>query len=188
MARPLLVLAVLLACIATGCGNDRTRPPETQAPDPPAGERTDRYPKAGVTYTAPVNWPQLQPQGLRVGGIQSKRATLAIWRYPRSEPLPDTDAKLKEVERLLIERVKQRDPTFALERSTRRRRGGARAIELVGRQTAAGLPYGVRSSHVFFAGHEIVFDAYAPPEHFERVDETVFVPLLESLKLKKARP
>ena len=185
MARPLLLLAALLACVPAGCGNERTKPPETQAPDPPAGERTDRYPKAGITFRAPANWPQLQEQGLRVGGIQSKRATLAIWRYPRAEPLPDTDAELKEVERLLIERVKRRDPAFTLTKSTRLRRGGARAIELVGRQTAAGLPYGVRSSHVFFADHEIVFDGYAPPQFFERVDETVFVPLLESLKLRR---
>ena len=188
MARPLLVLAVLLACIVAGCGNDRTKPPETQVPDPPAGERVDRYPKAGITFTAPANWPQLQEQGLRIGGIQSKRATVAIWRYPRTEPLPKSEVELKEVERLLIERVKRRDPTFKLTRSTRRRRGGARAIELVGTQTAAGLPYGVRSSHVFFADHEIVFDAYVPPQFFARVDETVFVPLLESLKLKRPRP
>lgn len=185
MARPLLVLAVLLACIGAGCGNDRTKPPDTQVPDAPAGERTDRYPEAGITFTAPANWPQLGAQGLRVGGIQSKRATLAIWRYPRAEPLPDTDAELKEVERLLIERVKRRDPTFTLKASRRIERGGARTIELVGRQTAAGLPYGVRSSHVFFADHEIVLDGYAPPEHFDRVDETVFVPLLRSLKLRR---
>ncbi len=184
MARPLFVLAIMLACLAAGCGNDRTRPPDTQVPDPPAGAREDSYPQAGIRLTAPANWPQLQAEGQRVGGIHSKRATLAIWHYPRTEPLPDSDAELQEVERLLIERVKRRDPTFALRDSTRRRRGGARAIELVGRQTAAGLPYGVRSSHVFHAGREIVFDGYAPPEHFGRVDETVFVPLLESLTLR----
>lgn len=185
MARPLLALAVLFACVAAGCGNARTDPPETQVPDPPQGERVDRYPAAGITYTAPGNWPQIQPQGLRVGGIQNKRATLAIWRYGRSEPLPDTDAELREVERLLIDRVELRDPTFELEKSTRLRRGGARAVELVGRQTVAGLPYGVRSSHVYFAGNEIVFDGYAPPEHFARVDATVFVPVLESLRLTR---
>lgn len=182
MVRPLLVvLAVLLA----GCGNERTRPPETAVPDPPQGERVDRYPQAGISYTAPANWPQITPQGLRVGGIQNKRATMAIWRYARSEPLPDSSAELQEVERLLIERVKRRDPSFELRESRRRRRGGARAIELVGRQTAAGLPYGVRSAHVFFAGHEIVFDGYAPPEHFARVDSGVFVPLLDSLELTR---
>jgi hypothetical protein len=185
MARPLRVLAVLLACLATGCGNDRTKPPETQKPDPPQGERVDRYPKAGIRFTAPFNWPQLQEQGLRVGGLQSKRATLAIWRYARSEPLPQSDAELKEAERLLIERVKRRDPTFKLKESKRLKRGGARAVELLGRQTAAGLPYEVRSSHVFFARHEIVFDGYAPPEFFLAVDRAVFVPVLESLRLSK---
>jgi hypothetical protein len=185
MSRPLLVLAVLLAWLAAGCGNDRTQPPDTQVPDPPQGERVDRYPKAGIRITAPVNWSQLQAQGLRVGGIQSKRATLAIWRYARSERLPETDAELKEVERLLIERVKTRDPAFQLEQSRRLRRGGARAIELVGRQTAAGQPNGTRSTHVFHDGHEIVLDGYAPPEHFARVDAAVFLPVLESLELTK---
>lgn len=185
MVRPLLVLAALLACIAQGCGNDRTKPPETQVPDAPQGERVDRYPKAGIRLTAPANWPQLQAQGLRIGGLQSRRATLAIWRYARSEPLPRGDAELERVEQLLVERVKRRDPTFQLRESKRVRRGGAPAIELVGRQTIAGLPYGVRSSHVFFAGHEIVLDGYAPPEHFARVDRTVFVPVLESLRLTR---
>jgi hypothetical protein len=184
MARPLLVLAVSLACAnAAGCGNERAKVPDTQSPDAPRGERVDRYAKAGIRFTAPGNWPQIAPQGLRVGGIQSKRATLAIWRYARTEPLPKSEAELKRVETLLVERVKQRDPSFTLKESRRRRRGGARAIELVGRQTAAGLPFGVRSSHIYIAGHEIVFDAYAPPEHFDRVDETVFVPVLDSLKL-----
>lgn len=185
MARPLLVLAVLLACIGAGCGNDRTEPPETQVPESPAGHRTDEYPEAGISFRAPANWTTIARQGSRLGGIQNKRATLAIWRYPRSEPLPRTAAELKEVEQLLIERVKRRDPTFTLESSTRLKRGGARAIELVGRQTVAGLPYQVRSSHVFFDNHEIVFDGFAPPEHFDRVDRTVFVPVLESLELER---
>jgi hypothetical protein len=87
------------------------------------------------------------------------------------------------VERLLVERVKRSAPTFTLRESVRRRRGGARAIELVGRQTANGVPHGVRSSHVFFAGHELVFDGFAPAADFDRVDATVFVPVLDSLEL-----
>jgi hypothetical protein len=183
MARPLL--AVLAALFVAGCGNDRTPPPETQSPDAPKGTRVVKLTKAGVRFTAPFNWPDLQEQGLRAGGIQNKRATVAVWRYVRAEPLPATNVELGEVARLLVERVKKRDPTFVLKESRTRRRGGARAIELVGRQTAAGLPYGVRSSHIFFDGAEIVVDAFAPPEFFPRVDSSVFVPLLDSLKLSR---
>lgn len=183
MRRPLLALAAAL--LAAGCGNERTPAPESQLPDPPQGTRVVRLKDAGISFTAPFNWPDYVGQGLRVGGIQNKRATVAIWRYPRSEPLPDTRSELREVERLLIERVKRRDPGFELDKSRVRRRGGAPAIELVGRQTVAGLPYGVRSSHIFFDGHEIVVDAFSPPEYFDHLDRVVFVPLLESLKLSR---
>jgi hypothetical protein len=179
--RPLLAIA--LAAAFTGCGNDITRPPETRVPDPPRGTREVKL--DGIRFTAPFNWPDLQPEGQRIGGIQNKLATVAIWRYPRSETLPKTRAALKEVRDLLIERVKQRDTTFDLRSSELTRRGGARAIELVGRQTMAGLPYEVRSSHIFHDGAEIVVDAFSPPQYFERLDETVFVPLLDSLELRR---
>jgi hypothetical protein len=146
-----------------------------------------RLPKAGIRFTAPFNWPDLTPTGTMVGGIRNKRATVAVWRYPRSEPLPATRKALEEVEKLLMERVKRRDPTFQATGTSFPRRDGARSIELVGRQTIAGLPFGVRSAHIFAEGAEIVFDAYAPPEHFERVDRTVFQPLLESLRLSRPR-
>jgi hypothetical protein len=175
-------LLLLLAALA-GCGNDVTPPPETQAPDPPRGTREVELDKAGVGFIAPFNWPDLDAQGLRVGGIQNKRATVAVWRYERIEPLPASRAQLERAEDRLIERVEQRDPSFELRNATNPRRDGARSIELVGRQTIAGLAYGVRSAHVFHDGAEIVVDAYAPAEHFERVDATVFRPLLDSLEL-----
>ena len=176
-----------LAALGAGCGNERTPVPDVVTPDPPRGTRVVEIRAAGVRFSAPFNWPDLQPQGQRVGGIQNKRATLAVWRYPRTEPLPRTAAELREARRLLIERVKRRDPTFVLRSSRTLRRGGARTIELVGRQTVAGLPFEVRSAHVFHAGAEIVVDAFAPPEHFARVDRTVFAPLLDTLKLSEPR-
>lgn len=179
--RPLTLAA--LALLLAGCGNDVTRPPETRVPDPPRGTREVRIQGTGIRFTAPFNWPDLQAQGLRVGGIQNKLATVAIWRYRRSEPLPDTRAELEEVRGLLIERVKRRDRNFDLRRAEVRRRGGAHAIELSGRQDMAGSHRGVRSSHIFHEGAEIVIDAYAPPEFFDAVDRYVFLPLLRSLKL-----
>ena len=176
-------LATLCAALLAGCGNDPTPVPDVATPRAPEGERTVRLKAAGVRFEAPVNWSDLPARGRRAGGIQSNRATLAVWRYERSEPLPESRAQLERVQELLVERVRQRDPGFELEETSYDRRGGARTIELVGRQTIAGLPFGVRSAHLFSDGEELVVDAYAPPEHFERVDRTVFRPLLRSLKL-----
>ena len=181
MRRPLLIV---LALLATGCGNSRTRPPEVRTPVQPEGSRPVRLAAGEIRFTAPVNWNDITPMGQRVGGIQSRRALVAVWRYERSEPLPETEDQLERVAGLLVDRVKQRDPTFTLSDRTVTRRGGARAIELRGRQTIAGQPREVRSAHVFHDGAEIVLDAYAPPEDFARVDASVFRPLLESLRLR----
>ena len=118
-----------------------------------------------------------------MGGIRSKTATLAVWRYPRTEPLPKTQPELERVRDLLVERVKARDPKFQLQSTSLDDRAGAKAIEIVGRQTIAGLPFGVRSTHLFTNGSEVVLDAYAPPEDFPRVDKTVFVPVLDTVKV-----
>ena len=180
-----VALVFVCALLLAACGNEPTPAPDTRIPDPPRGTREVTVKGTGIRFTAPFNWPDLEGQGLRVGGIQNKRATLAIWRYPRSEPLPASDGAVGEAQKRLMDRVRRRDPRFEVRSSTVARRGGARAIEVVGRQTIGGLPFGVRSSHIFHAGDEIVVDAYAPPEDFDRVDRTVFEPLLDSLRLSR---
>jgi hypothetical protein len=175
----------MLAALAVGgCGNARATVPDTTTPELPQGTKVTRIERAGVRFTAPANWPGLTPAGRLAGGIQSRTATVAVWRYPRSEPLPADDAALREVRGLLEARVRHRDPTFRLRSSRLVHRGGARGIELVGTQTIAGRPVGVRSSHVFSRGAELVIDAYAPPAQFARLDAAVFRPLLRSLKLR----
>ena len=150
MLRTALALA---AVVLAGCGNDVTRPPDISNPDAPAGTREIKLRAAGVTFTAPFNWPDLQAlDPSMIYGIQNKRATVAIWRYPRSEPLPGDRKALEEVQGLLVERVKRRDPTFELDKATYPRRDGERSIELLGRQTIAGLPFRVRSAHIFAFG------------------------------------
>lgn len=180
--RRLAGILCLTAAVA-GCGNARTQAPDIQHADAPAGERGVEYGSAGVTFTAPKNWQDLPASGPLVGGVRSKTATVAVWRYPRSEPLPEGKTALEEARGLLEARVKQRNPTFQVRESAVRRRGGAPAIELLGSQTVAGLPVDVRSAHVFKAGAEVIVDAYAPPGDFARVDATVFEPLLRSLEV-----
>jgi hypothetical protein len=185
--RPALVLT-LIAAAAAGCGNERTPAPDVVTPDAPRGTRVVHLDAAGVRFNAPLNWRDLPARGRRAGGIQSKTATVAVWVYPRTEPLPSTKAALEEVKRLLVDRLRRRDPRFELRGSTIGRRGGANAIEVLGRQTIAGLPFGVRSAHLYARRTEVVVDAYAPPESFDRLDAGVFVPLLGSLKLKLPQP
>ena len=173
---------VLLALV--GCGRERSRPPDVRTPEPPQGERTITLDDVGLRFRAPVNWGELEAVPPLVGGVQSNSAMVAIWRYPRTEQLPESRGALRRAEERLIERVKQRDPTFALRSSELIEIDDARAIELLGRQTIAGLPFDVRSVHVFSDGTELVVDAYAPADLFERVDDAVFAPLVDSLALE----
>lgn len=180
----LLAAAVAVALPVAGCGNERTPVPEVAAPEPPRGQRAVDLPQDGIAYRAPGNWRDVPRADPLVGGVRSRSATLAIWRYPRTQPLPDTTPKLRRVRDLLIERVRARDPSFELARSRLTRRGGARAIELTGTQSVAGRRVQVRSAHVFGEGAEVVLDAYAPPGAFAEVDRTVFEPLLSSFELR----
>lgn len=174
---------LIAAAVLAGCGNARTQPPDIEHPDPPFRSRAVDYGEAGVAFTAPGNWQELPADGPLIGGIRNKTATVAVWRYPRAEPLPRDRLALKQVKGLLEARIVQRNPTFRVRSSRLRRRDGAAGIELVGSQTIAGLPYDVRSSHLFKAGAEVVVDAYAPPSDFRRVNRTVFGPLLRSLEV-----
>jgi hypothetical protein len=175
---------LLAAAIIAGCGTSRTTVPDVRTPDAPQGARAVRLGHAGVRFRAPVNWADLPGQGARAGGIQSRTATVAVWRYPRSEPLPATAAALDAARARLIERIKQRDGSFQVQGDRSLRLAGARAIEVTGRATIAGLPFRVRSTHLFKRGAEVVVDAYASPADFDRVDATVFRPLLQSLRLR----
>ncbi|HEX8104166.1 MAG TPA: hypothetical protein VF533_16225, partial [Solirubrobacteraceae bacterium] len=171
---------------AAACGNARTPVPDVRAPQAPRGERSVDLPAAGVHFAAPANWNGIRPEGPLVGGIESRRATLAVWRYPRTEPLPRTRAELRRVRDLLIERVRLRDPTFELAHSRLARRAQAPAVELTGAQAILGRRVRVRSAHVFRDGVEVVVDAYAPPRDFDRLDRAVFLPALRSLRVGPA--
>jgi len=176
------VLFIALSGALAGCGNSRTPVPDVATPDAPQGARDVRL--KGVRFKAPVNWADLQPQGARTGGIQSKTATMAIWRYPRTEPLPAGRQALEEVRGLLVGRIKQRDASFVVTNERSTRLAGARAIVVTGKASIAGLPFRIRSTHLFKDGTETVVDAYARPQDFERVDTTVFKPVLSTLRLR----
>lgn len=180
MRRPAIVLAVL---VLSGCGTRRTRPPDVQHAAAPRGTVTRTA--GGLRYTGPSNWQPLAPDGSLIGGAVSNTATVAIWRYPRTEPLPADTRALEQAKTLLLDSVRRRNPGFTLRRAEATRVDGARAIALTGSQSVAGFAYSVRSTHVFSGDAEIVVDAYAPTPDFARVDRQVFRPLVASLRVKR---
>ena len=178
-----LLVITLAAALAAGCGEERTPPPDVRHPEPPAdGTKRVRLP-AGLTFEAPGNWPELQVAPPLEGGVSSRSAIVALWRYPRTEPLPAGERQLERARERLLERIQLRNPTFVVRSSELVEVDGAPGVELTGRQTIGGLTYDVRSAHFFKDGTEVVVDAYAFPADFPEVDREVFAPLIDSLTI-----
>ena len=177
-------LAVMLAGSLTlaGCGRERIEPPDTVRPASPVGTAEEAYPKDGLFLERPGNWPFRAGRAPLVASTSNGTATVALWRYLRSEPLP-TEDQLATAQDSLEQAVKARDGSFDLERSTRIEVDGARGIELRGTETNAGRKRKVRSLHVYAKQAEVVLDAYAAPEDFDRVDREVFDPIATSLRI-----
>jgi len=182
-------LTCLAACVLlAGCGNERTPPPDIGVIRAPGGFRTVQFPRAGLSLDAPRKWLQSAGDGHRVATLSAGEGQIAIWRYPRSEPLPQTRAQLHATRKSLIAQVKARDPTFDLMSSRLVLRRGLRAVELVGVGTLQGVRRSIRSLHAYGHKAELVVDAFAPTKDFPRVDEQTFRPVLRSTKLRAARP
>jgi hypothetical protein len=178
---------VLIAATAllAGCGNDRTPAPDVKTPGPPIGTTPARYPQHGIAFTAPGGWRLGRGEAPLVATAQTGQATIAVWRYPRSEPLPRSTAHLRAARDALVSAAKARDATFEAIKTAVTRVAGAPAVQVRATETIDGQPRTVRSTHVYKQGAEIVVDAYAPEKHFRRVDAQVFRPLLRSLRITK---
>jgi hypothetical protein len=184
-ARPLtaaLALAGLaLAALLAGCGNSRSAAPDLTTPHPPRGMVTRTL--HGVRFRAPADWtlrPGVAPQ---LAQVASGRAVVALWRYPRKAPLPVGSAQLAQARTQLIKVVRRRQHSIHLRHTRIFRVHGMPAVELIADEHVAGQPRRVRSTHIYAQGIELVVDAYAPPKDFTRVDDAVFVPLTESVRI-----
>jgi len=180
-----------LTCLATavllsGCGNDRTAPRDIGVIQAPGGFYTVRL--SGASLKAPAKWLNTPGEGRRLATFSAGAAQIAIWRYPRTEPLPETRDQLHATRKALTAQVQARDPTFKLTSSRLIRRPGLRAVELVGVGTAQGVQRSIRSLHAYGHKAEVVVDAFAPTKDFPRVDEQTFRPVLRSPKLMAPRP
>lgn len=178
----------MAALLAAGCGNDRTAPPDVATPAPPGIVRAVKLPEGGLRLRVPSNWNLDQNAGGgRIAVLSSSRAAVAIWRYPRQEPLPSDTAGLGRARDALIEYVRERDRSFDASNSRVMKVAKRPAIQLLGTESIGGVRMRVRSTHIFDRGAELVVDAYAPPDQFPTVDQVVFDPLLRSLRLTRPR-
>lgn len=187
--RPALAIlaATFTVLAATGCGRERLPAPDVREPVVTRAVAEREFPREGLRLSLPVPWSVARGQRPLVVQSTSGTAAMAVWRYPRSEPLPDTDAELAAAREALLRAVRQRDKNYR-EISTRRVDiDGEPALELVGDQRIAGNRRRVRSTHVFAHGGEIVVDQFAEPADFERLDEAVFEPFMGALRLRAPR-
>jgi len=184
MRRTLAVAALTVFALA-GCGTKPPPRPDTSTPGPPLGFNHTDFGASGLVIDVPGGWRRDDGAAPLVATLQAGSATIALWRYPRAEPLPTTHAALSTAKGALVAAIVQRDPTFTVARTKLLHVGGKRAIQVIGTGRLAGQPRTIRSTHVYSHGAEIVVDQYAPADVFARVDRETFVPVLRSLRVGK---
>jgi hypothetical protein len=170
-----------------GCGNDQTPPPDIGRIPAPAAFRDAIFAEQGVFFRAPTNWRIVPGDAPQVATVAVGNAQIGVWRYPRSEPLPETRDQLEAARQALVAQVRSRDPTFRLASSRLVMKPGLRGVLLVGSATNQGQRRRMRSLHAYGRGAEVVVDAFAPPKQFPRVDGQTFAPVARSLKLRMPR-
>jgi hypothetical protein len=181
-----LLVAVLV--LLAGCGNSRTPVPDALSPLTPHAFRTLRFPGARVRLRAPTDWFVDRGRGSLIATVASGPAVVALWRFPRTSPLPADASALASARRSLLVQARRRDPRFALIRSSLASVDGVPAVELDAFEHLGGQLRRVRSTHLFDADAELVLDEYAPPGVFHAVDHAVFSPLKRSLRVLPAPP
>lgn len=174
----LALAATTVVALAAGCGDDSSSS-ATTAGSPPSGD----YPAAGISFTPPKGYSVAAGKGRLVATVQAGQATVAIWRYPRKEALPKGEDELKAARDALVKAAEKADDTFEVIKTAPTEIAGQPAVQIRARETIAGKPRTVRSSHLYAYGAEIVVDAYAEHDRFRQVDAEVFRPLLRSLKV-----
>ncbi|HWI74245.1 MAG TPA: hypothetical protein VNT55_19955 [Baekduia sp.] len=170
-------MAAMVVAALAGCGSDSSDTTTTSAAD--AG----RFPSQGLTFTPPADWSVDAGTGHLVATAQAGQATVAVWRYPRTETLPKSKVELQAARDALVKASKKRDVTFEQIKTAATQIAGQPAVQIRAREHIAGQPRTVRSTHIYAHGAEYVIDAYADADSFRAIDAQVFRPLLRSLRV-----
>jgi hypothetical protein len=170
-----LTAAALVAALA-GCGGGSSSDTATTS-----AQATGAFPKAGIAFTPPPSWSVAAGHGRLVATAQAGQATVAVWRYPRTETLPTSKLELQAARDALLTASTRRDATFEKIKTAATTIAGQPAVQIRARERIAGQPRTVRSTHIYAHGAEYVIDAYADADSFRQVDAKVFRPLLRSL-------
>jgi hypothetical protein len=180
-----LSLICAASVLAAGCGNQQSDPPDVTTPVRPVGSAPAFFDAQGVRIDVPGGWKVRSADSPPlVATVQSGTASVAVWRYPRTEKLPRTKAQLAQARDLLLAAARARDATFKQGNVAIRKSRGHPAIEVRGTETVSGQARTVRSLHVYAFGAEVVVDAFAPADVFARVDREAFRPLLRSVRVR----
>lgn len=188
MRRKHLIPLAAVAAVMAGCGNDVTRPADLDRVAAPGPFEDSRFAEAGVFVRTPSKWRSQAARSPQIVSISSGAAQVAIWRFPRTEPLPETKAQLESARDELVRAVKRRDKGFDVQSTRIVIKPGLRAVEIVGIGTTQGEKRRVRSLHAYGKKGEVLVDALAPVDQFERVDKETFGPLARSLRLSRPKP
>lgn len=181
------IALVSVGALLAGCGNDRTPVPDLSLVPAPKAFREAFFDEQGVRFRAPTNWRVVPGTDPQVATVAIGTAQVAVWRYPRTEPLPETRAQLNAARDALVAQIESRDPTFKLTSTRLVLKPGIRAVEVVGtgaNLTNQSVQRSMRSLHAYGRGAEVVMDAFAAPKDFARIDEQAFGPISRSLRLR----
>jgi hypothetical protein len=184
---PALISVAAAVTLAAGCGNDATKPPKASKPTVADAWTTVSFTKQGVSFERPTEWHYAAGTTPLLATITSGNATIAVWRYPRSEILPSTPDELNAARDALIAAAKTRDKTFAVKQAKATRAAHHPAVVIVADETVAGRARMVRSTHVYGDGGEVVIDAFAPQRIYPMLEAPIFRRVVHSLKVGPPR-
>jgi hypothetical protein len=185
-----MLAAAGAAVLFAGCGNDRTPSPALGLISAPKEFRATPFLADGVQFRSPANWRVVNGEGTQLATVAIGDAQVGVWRYERTEPLPETRDQLAAARQALVAQIESRDPTFKLTSTRLVLKPGFRGVEVVGsgtNLTNGSVQRSMRSLHAYGHGMEVVMDAFAPPRQFARADEQTFGPMARSLRLSAPR-
>ena len=176
-------LAVIAAAVLGACGNEPKGPPVVTTPKEAFGFVDYGRPEQGVAFQRPSAWRITPGTAPLLATMSSGLVTISVWRYPRSEPLPETLEELTVATDALVAAAEARDPSFEVIKAKGTRAAHHPAVVIIADETVAGQPRRVRSTHIYAAGSEVVIDAFAPEDQYALVEDPIIRVLVRSFKI-----